>query len=147
MFPTFSSHNASTTTLNMSDITAATVGEKTPAATPTARARKMYTASFVSLRVLRNRTAATMAASVNASARLFCTRITVAATVMGRMMTVCTTDWSYPERCLVSMYTHETGSTSSSAESIDRQVTSAHLPCDRVPAAAVASSTRRLRLA
>src|SRR5437899_6409504 len=74
MFPTFSSHNASTTTLNMSDITAATVGEKTPAATPTARARKMYTASFVSLRVLRNRTAATMAASVNARARLFWTR-------------------------------------------------------------------------
>src|SRR6266550_4289723 len=98
MFPTFSSHNASTTTLNMSDITAATVGEKTPAATPTARAR------------------------------LFWTRITVAATVMGRMMTVCTTDWSYPERCLVSMYTQETGSTSSSAVSIERKVTSAHWP-------------------
>ena len=80
----------------------------------------------MSLSVLRNRTAATIAASVNASARLFCTRITVAATVMGKMMTVCTTDWSYPERCLVSMYTHETGSTSSSAVSIDRNVTSAH---------------------
>src|SRR5881396_1871291 len=88
MFPTFSSHNASTTTLNMSDITAATVGEKTPAATPTARARKMYTASFVSLRVLRNRTAATMAASVNARARLFWTRITVAATLIIMPMTV-----------------------------------------------------------
>ncbi len=69
-----------------------------------------------------------MAASVNARARLFCTRITVAATVMGRMMTVCTTDWSYPERCFVSMYTQETGSTSSSAVSIDRKVTSAHWP-------------------
>src|SRR5207253_8328581 len=132
MFPTFSSHKASTTTLNMSDITAATVGEKTPAATPTARARKMYTASFVSLRVLRNRTAATMAASVNARARLFWIRITVAATVMGRMMTVCTTDWSYPERCLVSMYTQETGSTSSSAVSIDRRGTSAHMPSESV---------------
>src|SRR6266704_4010241 len=126
MFPTFSSHNASTTTLNMSDITAATVGEKTPAATPTARARKIYTASFVSLRVLRNRTAATIAASVKASARLFCTRITVAATVIGRMMTVCTTDWSYPERCLVITYTHETGSTTSRAVAIDRKVTNAH---------------------
>src|SRR2546425_2998963 len=126
MFPTLSSQSASTTTLNMKDMTAATVGENTPAATPTARARKMYTASFVSLRVLRNRTAATIAASVNARARLFCTRITVADTVMGRMMTVCTTDWSYPDRCLVSMYTHETGSTSSRAVIIERNVTSAH---------------------
>src|SRR6266852_3048072 len=102
MLPTFSSHRTSTTMLNITDITAATVGEKTPAATPTA--------------------------SVNARAKLFCTRITVAATVMGRMMTVCTTDWSYPERCLVSMYTQETGSTSTSAVSIDRKVTSAHWP-------------------
>src|SRR3989449_11453360 len=128
MLPTLDFHSARTTTLNTTDITAATVGANTPAATPTASARKMYTASFVSLRVLRNRTAATIAASVNASARLFCTRITVAATVMGRMMTVCTTDWSYPERCFVSMYTQETGSTRSSAVSIDRKVTSAHWP-------------------
>ena len=54
----------------------------------------MYTASFVSFSVLRNRTAATIAASVKASARLFCTRMTVPATVIGRMITVCTTDWS-----------------------------------------------------
>src|SRR6266487_4161307 len=126
MSPTLKVQSSSTTTLNSRDITAATLGANTPAATPTARARKMYTASFVSLRVLRNRTAATIAASVKASARLFCTRITVAATVIGRMMTVCTTDWSYPERCFVIMYTHETGSTTSRAVNIDRKVTNAH---------------------
>src|SRR2546428_250576 len=84
MFPTFSSHNASTTTLNMSDITAATVGEKTPAAAPTARPRKMYTASFVYLRVLRNPTAATTAAGVKGRARLVWTRRIVAPPVVAR---------------------------------------------------------------
>ena len=94
MSPTLKVQSSSTTTLNSRDITAATLGANTPAATPTARARKMYTASFVSFSVLRNRTAATIAASVKASARLFCTRMTVPATVIGRMITVCTTDWS-----------------------------------------------------
>src|SRR5436309_14194267 len=100
MFPTFSSHNASTTTLNMSDITAATVGEKTPAATPTARERQMYTASFVALRVLRNGTAATMAARVHASASPLCARLTVAARGRGTLLTDFMADSSYRERRL-----------------------------------------------
>src|SRR6266496_945026 len=108
MFPTLNCHRLSTTTLKTTDITAATVGAKTPAATPTARA--------------------------NARARLFCTRMTVAPTVIGRMITVCTTDWSYPERRLVSMYTQATGSTSTSAVSIESRVTHAHSPCDSVGA-------------
>src|SRR5207247_1239084 len=80
--------------LNSTDITAATLGASTPAATSTARTRKIYTASFVPFSVLRNRTSATIAASVKTSARLFSTTMTVPATVIGTMITVCTTDWS-----------------------------------------------------
>src|SRR5437867_2359164 len=88
-------------------------------------ATKMYTASFVSLRVFRNRTAAASPARLKASARLFWTTATIPATASGSRITVCTTDGSYPTRCLVSMYTRATGITSARAPIIASAVAAA----------------------
>jgi hypothetical protein len=52
----------------------------------------MYTASLLSSSVLRKRTAATIPARLNASARLCFTSTTTPPTTAGRRMSVCTTD-------------------------------------------------------
>ena len=89
------------TALKTTDRIAATRRTHAPEARPTPMARKTYTASLVSFSVERKRTAATIPARENASARLNWTMKTMPATAMGRMSIACTTDSSYPLRCLV----------------------------------------------
>ena len=103
MSPTLSDHNPSTAMLKITDTTKPSASACTPAASPTAMARKMYTASFVSLSVLRKRTAAASPARLNARARLFRTTATMPAIASGNRITVCTTDGSHRCRCLLSM--------------------------------------------
>ncbi len=79
--------------MKSTDKYAAAVTRCTPAANPTAIARNTNTVSRASLRFVRNRTAATTPARLNASARLFCTTSTMPATTIGSTISACTSDW------------------------------------------------------
>src|SRR5687768_9088543 len=70
---------------------------------------KTNTASRLSSRATRNRTAATMPARLNASAALLRTSVATIATTTGRRISVCTIVWLYPFFCRVNMYVHDTG--------------------------------------
>ena len=65
----------------------------TPDARPMPVATNTKTASLLSSSVVRNRTAATMPARLNASARLYFTITTTPATTTGSRISECTTDW------------------------------------------------------
>ena len=91
-----------------------------PAARPTPIARKTYTASFVSSKVVRNRTAATIPARLKARATLVLTTTTIPVTATGKMISVCTTDWSYPPARPMMMYVQATGTMMASAPSKER---------------------------
>ena len=85
---------ASSTITKTMDSTVATEMAWIPVANPMPMEPKMYTASPDSLRLLRNRTAATMPARLNARARLSRTTTRMAVTTIGSMITVCTSEWS-----------------------------------------------------
>ena len=101
--------------LKSSDIAAPTASASTAAAMPMPVATKMYTASFVSSSVLRNRTSATMPARLKASVMLCCTSTSIPDTAIGRMISVWTSDWRNPFGRRVSTWTQATGIVSTSA--------------------------------
>ena len=67
-------------------------GGSTAAARPMPVTTKMFTASLLSSRAVRKRTAATMPPSEKASASECFTSTTMPATITGRIRNVCTTD-------------------------------------------------------
>ena len=97
------------------DMTAATPSAPIPDPSPIEIAQKMYIACDGCFSVKRKRTAATMPARLNARAMLFMTIIEMPVTTIGRMMIVCTNDWSTSLERLVMKYAQETGMISTAA--------------------------------
>ncbi len=95
-------HSTSVTATNSTESTEA-ISSWTPHARPRAITANTKTASLLSSSVVRNRTAATTPARLNARATLFRTSVATIATTIGSSTRLCTTDCEYPFFCRVNM--------------------------------------------